>query len=303
MEMDANTLMDTSQLECFVQVAANLSFRRAADELHLSQPTVSKQIAALEDEIGGTLFVRTTRLVMLTALGESFLPDAREILRLSYAAQAQALRKREGEGLALGYSDPNDLLPVSPALDALRLSRGFFPMNLVQGTRDSNIERLSRGQLDCVLGFESESLEVGGISFEPLREDSLVCVVRADSALAALSSAGPDDVSGHVQIVCLPMSLRRRGFSAQAALPAGGAGTAIPCATTSEALCLVEAGFGYSLLPSISAIPSATRTNIPWRDSTHATYGIYLPDKDGSNLMREFVALAHEKYGQAYVAG
>ena len=51
------------------QVADNLSFRRAADALHLSQPTVSKQIASLEDELGGTLFVRNTREVALTALG------------------------------------------------------------------------------------------------------------------------------------------------------------------------------------------------------------------------------------------
>ena len=53
--------MNTTQLECFVQVAQNLSFRRAAEELHISQPTVSKQVASLEDELGGTLFLRTTR--------------------------------------------------------------------------------------------------------------------------------------------------------------------------------------------------------------------------------------------------
>ncbi|MBR1828912.1 MAG: LysR family transcriptional regulator, partial [Atopobiaceae bacterium] len=47
--------MNTSQLECFVQVAQSLSFRRAAEELHLSQPTVSKQISSLEAELGGTL--------------------------------------------------------------------------------------------------------------------------------------------------------------------------------------------------------------------------------------------------------
>ena len=68
---------------------------RAAEELHLSQPTVSKQVSSLENEIGGTLFIRTTREVALTALGESFLRDACEILRLTYAAGERARREVE----------------------------------------------------------------------------------------------------------------------------------------------------------------------------------------------------------------
>ena len=96
--------MNTTQLECFVQVADNLNFRRAADELHLSQPTVSKQVASLEEELGGALFVRTTRDVALTAFGASFLPDAREILRMSYAAAERARKKAEGTELAIGCS-------------------------------------------------------------------------------------------------------------------------------------------------------------------------------------------------------
>ena len=67
--------MNTTQLECFVQVAHSLSFRRAAEELHLSQPTVSKQVASLERELGGTLFMRSTRQVLLTQRGEAFLQD------------------------------------------------------------------------------------------------------------------------------------------------------------------------------------------------------------------------------------
>ena len=78
--------MNTTQLECFVQVADNLNFRRAADELHLSQSTVSKQVASLEEELGGALFVRTTRDVALTAFGASFLPDCVPSSRFEPAA-------------------------------------------------------------------------------------------------------------------------------------------------------------------------------------------------------------------------
>lgn len=53
--------MNTMQLSCFVEVAAQLSFSKAAEALHMSQPTVSHQIKALEDELGCALLVRSTR--------------------------------------------------------------------------------------------------------------------------------------------------------------------------------------------------------------------------------------------------
>lgn len=288
--------MNTSQLECFVQVANNLNFRRAADELHLSQPTVSKQVAALEAELGGDLFVRTTRSVSLTALGQTFLPDAQEILRLSYAAAARAHKKLEGSSLSIGYSDPNDLQILAPALDNLRNEHAGLQVVLTQSSRDANIERLTREQLDLVLGFETSSLEVGDVAFEPLREDSLVCVVRADSPLAGLAGVGRDDVAGFSQVVCLPMSLRRRGYNAQAAIPHTTEQLTTYCSTTSEALCLVDAGFGYTLLPAISAIPGENRLALPWRNSTHATYGAYVQAEGRSPLCARFLELAREHY-------
>lgn len=289
--------MNTSQLECFVQVASNLNFRRAADELHLSQPTVSKQVAALEAELGGDLFVRTTRSVALTALGQSFLPDAQEILRLTYAAAARARRRIEGTELTIGYSDPNDLHRLAPVLGALHRERPEVRVAFVQGPRDANIERLTREQLDLVLGFETTSLEVGGIAFEPLRNDTLVCVVRDDSPLALLDEVGQEDVDGLPQIVCLPMGLRRRGYTAQQAIPRTDEQHTVFCATTTEALCLVDAGFGYALLPAISAVPLKGHRVLPWRGSTRASYGTYLRSEGTSALCRRFLSVAREVYG------
>lgn len=65
--------MNTMQLSCFVEVAAQLSFSKAAEALHVSQPTVSHQIKALEDELGCALLVRSTRSVRLTDDGFAFL--------------------------------------------------------------------------------------------------------------------------------------------------------------------------------------------------------------------------------------
>lgn len=289
--------MNTMQLECFVQVAETLNFRRAAEELHLSQPTVSKQVAALEAEIGGELFARTTKSVALTELGRSLLPDAREILRLAYGAAARAHSGSSGTRLALGYSDPNDLPHVAPALDGLRHEYADLHVEFAQDARDANIERLLRGQLDAVLAFEFGSSAAANLAFHPLRRDTLCCVVRTDSPLAGLAQAGGDEVEGLPQVVCLPPGLRRRGYGAQADIPRTDERLTAHCTTTSEALCLVDAGFGYALLPAVSARPTPNRRILPWRDSSRAVYGVYTKAGTPSPACARFMQLMQGELG------
>jgi DNA-binding transcriptional LysR family regulator len=67
------------QLRCFVAVAEELNFRRAAERLNMTQPPLSRQIRLLEDRVGVTLFERTNRRVRLTSAGEDFFANAVEI--------------------------------------------------------------------------------------------------------------------------------------------------------------------------------------------------------------------------------
>ena len=290
--------VNTSQLECFVQVAQSLSFRRAAEELHLSQPTVSKQISSLEAELGGALFVRTTRQVLLTSLGESFLRDAQEILRLTYAAGERARRQATGDDLVIAYSDANELMRLEPVLDRLRREREGFHVSLRQGPRDSNITLLTREQVDVVMGFKTPSLVQGGICFKPLTTNGLSCIVRVDSPLATLDEIGPREVEGLPQVLCLPPSLRRRGSVAQEDLPSSDVGTTTHCATSSEAYCLVDSGFGYALIPSIYTMPDPFHKVIPWKGHSKATYGFYHRIGAREGIVPLFAQVASEVYAQ-----
>ena len=67
--------MTFTQLRCFIEVARQLNFARAAETLYISQPAVSRQIHALENELGVRLFDRTRHVVALTSAGESFYHD------------------------------------------------------------------------------------------------------------------------------------------------------------------------------------------------------------------------------------
>ena len=81
--------MNTTQLECFMEVANYLNFSRAAEHLRLTQPAVSHQINTLEDELGVRLFHRTSKSVRLTQEGYLFIQYAGEILKLSGLSKAR----------------------------------------------------------------------------------------------------------------------------------------------------------------------------------------------------------------------
>ena len=89
--------MDRSGLECFVALAEELHFGRAAERCHISQPAMSQQILRLERALDVRLAHRNNRTVSLTRAGDAFLGEARTLLRQMNNAAALALRTDRGE--------------------------------------------------------------------------------------------------------------------------------------------------------------------------------------------------------------
>lgn len=98
--------MELYQLRCFVAVAEELHFGRAAKRLFMTQPPLSRQIQLLEHALGVELLERSSRQVHLSAAGHSFLRDARQILAFSQQASISAQRVARGEAgrLTLGFT-------------------------------------------------------------------------------------------------------------------------------------------------------------------------------------------------------
>src|SRR5271154_1211199 len=86
--------MELHQLRYFCAVAETSSFSRAAEQSHVSQPSLSQQIMKLEDELGARLFDRLGRSVRLTELGTTFLPRARAVLRDLESARNDIVEKK-----------------------------------------------------------------------------------------------------------------------------------------------------------------------------------------------------------------
>ena len=95
------TRIDTRELESFVAVADHLNFSKAAKQLNLSQPPLTRHVQSLEDKLGSKLFERNTHAVAMTNAGKLFLEDARAILRHLDRAAETIRRSRAGETVRL----------------------------------------------------------------------------------------------------------------------------------------------------------------------------------------------------------
>jgi DNA-binding transcriptional LysR family regulator len=153
--------MELRHLRYFVTVAELLSFRRAAERLHLSHPTLTKQIGDLENELGLKLFNRNPRRVELTEVGREFLVDARRTLVSAQQAIAHAHEVTTGERgrLAVGTMTPltNAFFP-----DALARFRELFPLVEVTVLHMNNrdqVDALLNGSIMLGIGYSGPSLD------------------------------------------------------------------------------------------------------------------------------------------------
>jgi DNA-binding transcriptional LysR family regulator len=180
--------MELRQLRYFVQVAEELHFGRAAAMLGLSQPPLSQQIRALENELGITLFERTSRRVKLTEPGRLFLTEARRTIEQANRAVEIARRVRIGEvgELSIGFTASVPFVPeVANALFQFREAHPAVHLQLDEMPRATQIAALADRRLD--LGFIRSAgvppLPPALVATAYLEEDMLVAM-RADHPFA-----------------------------------------------------------------------------------------------------------------------
>ncbi|WP_159592430.1 LysR family transcriptional regulator [Chelativorans xinjiangense] len=244
---------ELSSMKCFIAVAEELHFGRAAKRLNMTQPTLSHRIRKLEDSFGVQLFIRSTRSVELTPPGETFLPLARDMLvNLDEAVLLSKLAaggmSPGGEHLKVGAIDPaaHRLLPL-----ILRRFRNRFPeTRLDVRIYDSSelLRALERG--DCHVGIMRPPSNVNLVRFRPLVADRFMAVIPRQSPLAARTSLRLSDFVGHKVF-----TLKRFELSSfeevHNQITAAGIDTdiGVNVSNTTAALALATAGLGITFLP------------------------------------------------------
>ena len=186
--------MELRHLRYFVCVAEEMHFGRAASRLGISQPPLSQQIRALEEELGVRLFERTSRRVRLTEAGSLFLPEARQTLQQADRAAETARLAHRGEigRLAISFPPSGPFVPqVAAALYTFSETHPRVTLTLEELGRAEQIEGVQQGHLDIgiVRGFDPPPLP-DGVDAELLLEEQMVLAMRQDHALA-LQAAEP----------------------------------------------------------------------------------------------------------------
>lgn len=150
--------MDLYQLRCFIAVAEELHFGRAAKRLFITQPPLSRQIQLLEHSLGVQLLERTNRSVQLTRAGQHFLTDAQRIL--AFADQARQLTQQIAKGeqgkLSIGFTAVCGYKMIPELLKSVEQYLPHIELVLQ--------ELVSSAQMDALL---ANMIDVGFVRYKP----------------------------------------------------------------------------------------------------------------------------------------
>ncbi len=172
--------MDVRTLECFIAVARELHFRRAAAQLNLSQPALSQRIRSLEQIVGVPLFERNQRNVALTPAGKEFLAPAEATVASANVAMARARRAMRGElgRLRLGYTT---IAIHSRLPEAIRQFKARYP--------DVTLEVVERNSPSLEAALATDDIDLA-ILHPPLDTPMIATLSLPDLRIVAAIPAG-----------------------------------------------------------------------------------------------------------------
>jgi LysR family hca operon transcriptional activator len=189
--------MELRHLRYFVAVAEAGSLTVAAEQsLHTSQPSLSRQIRDLEDEVGAQLMTRTARGVELTPAGRAFLDHARSVLSQVEAA-AEAARRIAHPAkpcFSMGFLTGHELTWMPEALQILRDELPNIDVMISSQYSPLLADGLRKGKIDAA--FLRRERGVPELAFRPLVKEPLVVILPRDHRLAALKAISPRDLAG-----------------------------------------------------------------------------------------------------------
>ena len=191
--------MSIDELKIFVTVAQTLNFTQAAEQLHFSQPTLSRHISDLEEELGRELLTRTTRKVELTEFGRHFLVEARRLLK-SYNQlldQMSNLGKQSFGNLTIGTPD---LMTRTFLPQVIKLFHQKHPgiMIDVRIIEPGACIQMLRNKIIDIGFFASTDSDVtqAAIEVETVSEGELLLVVNSSHRLSTYASVPPHELQG-----------------------------------------------------------------------------------------------------------
>src|SRR6266702_4336983 len=183
-------IMELRHLRYFTAAAEHGSFSKAARKLYVSQSAISEQISDLEREMGVTLFRRDGRSTVLTAAGEVFLSEAREVLVAADHAVEMAQGAERGEigTLRIGFFAGGIGSNFTKIVRRFRRQYPGVRLSLVEMTPTQQWQALVEGRIDVGFTRRLEPQFLDELMWETIRQDEIVAVLPKSHPLVAGSN-------------------------------------------------------------------------------------------------------------------
>lgn len=282
--------LDSRALTLFVAVARPLSFRQAAQALHMSQPPLSRAIRQLEERLGTRLFERDTQGVALTAAGRLLLPRAQKILALLAQAEAAVVALDKDAKLRIGLTSAIEPSWFAGLADRVRRARPGAEVTTLSDTSPRLVRALRSHRLDAA--FIALPTEAAGLDLKLLEQQPMVVAMASSHPLTrrrAVRLAELDEVR-----VFMFERARQPAFfdHCQAVLARHGVAIDAVREPTDHPVLLAEvaAGRALALLPrSFTALRRSGVSYRPLVEGDELAVGIGLALHTGDTPLRELL--------------
>lgn len=187
--------MELRVLQYFLTVAREQSISAAAQALHLSQPTLSRQLKEMEEELGKTLFLRGNRKITLTEEGMILRKRAQEVMELLEKAQEEIACSTEiiAGNIHIGAGETEGIRPLIQAAHTLQKQYPLVHFHIVSGDKTTVLEELDHGLIDFALIFGE--IDTSRYDFLPLPAvDAFGVLMPKDAPLAQKAVIAPQDL-------------------------------------------------------------------------------------------------------------
>ncbi|WP_299763031.1 LysR substrate-binding domain-containing protein [Ramlibacter sp.] len=299
--------MDLRQMKYFVALAEELNFGRAAARLHMAQPPLTRQIRAIEEQLGAVLFLRTSRGVELTEAGRVLLAEAPNVLSL--ARRAEDRTRQAGQGL-IGQLDVgifgSAVLDVIPRILArFHRDRPQVKISLHNQTKAEQIQALRERRI--AVGFNRLVPEEPGLAVEVVLRERMMVGLHESHPLCARKVVSVRDLHGQPMILYPNLPMPGLAQEVMDAFRADGVRLEIAQQVEDVLTCvaLVASGFGSCITTESAA--SLRLPGIVYRPFRSALLKdlelscLYRQD-DTSPILADFLALVRSFRSEARAA-